>query len=720
MEHYRNCTLCEAMCGVVVTTRDDRVVDVRGDADDPFSRGHVCPKATALADIHHDPDRLRLPLRRRGRDFEEIGWDEAYDEFVDRAKAIRERHGRRAIAVYQGNPTVHNWGQMLFGQLFVQALGAGTRMSATSVDQLPKMLASLEMYGHQMLMSIPDVDRTDLLVVFGANPVVSNGSILSAPGMRRRLAAIRARGGRVVVFDPRRTETAELADEHVFVRPGTDAFVLFGIVATLFEEGLVRLGRFRDRVSGLSTLETLARAFPPEATEALTGVAAVVTRRLARELASTRRAVVYGRVGLCTQEFGGLASYLAECVNVLTGHLDEPGGAMFTTPALDVVELFDRLGMRGHHGRWKSRVRGAPEFGGELPVACLAEEIETPGDGRIRALITMAGNPVLSTPNGRRLERALESLEFVASVDLYLNETTRHAHLILPPTFALEHDHYDLAFAALAVRNVAKYSPAVFERSPEQRHDHEILLELSMRLLGLDPRRSPALATAARTVLRELTPRRLGDALIRLGPRGPLRAGAGGLSLDAVAEALHGIDLGPLEPCLERRLRHPDGKVALAPQVFVDDVQRLRRRLHEPAPAEGSLLLIGRRQLRSNNSWCHNAPRLMRGPDRCTLFVHPADARRHGIASGDRVRVRSRVGSVVVPVELDEGLMPGVASLPHGFGHDRPGTRLAVARRHPGASLNDLTDDLRIDPSTGNADFVQPVELERLELHEGD
>lgn len=719
MVHHRNCHLCEAMCGVVVETRGDRVVDVRGDELDPFSRGHVCPKATALGDIHHDPDRLKRPLRRRGRDFEEIGWEAALDEVAERLAAIRGRHGKRAVAVYQGNPTVHNWGQMLFGQLFAKALDSRSMFSATSVDQLPKMLASLEMYGHQLLLSVPDVDRTDLLVVFGANPVVSNGSIMSAPGMRKRLAAIRARGGRVVVFDPRRTETAELADEHHFVRPSTDAFVLLGMVHTLFAERLVRLGRFESQVAGLETLRRVADEFPPEATAGLTGVSPEVVRSVARALAGSRRAVLYGRVGVCTQEFGGVASWLVEAINVLTGHFDEEGGAMFTTPAVDLVELFDRIGQRGHHARWRSRVRGAPEFGGELPAACLAEEIETPGADQVRALVTMAGNPVLSLPNGARLERALPSLEFMASVDIYLNETTRHADVILPPTFALEHDHYDLAFAAFAVRNVAKYSPALFPRAEDQRHDHEILLGLSQRIASHRGLAAPVGPAMLRVLAPSLTPRRLVDPLIRVGPHGQLRRGSAGLTMDRIAAAPHGLDLGPLERTMPARLRTKERRIELAPACFVEDVDRLRGRLRDASRDANALLLIGRRQLRGNNSWCHNAPRLVKGKDRCTLLVHPDDAARHGLRSGDRARIRSRVGVVEAPVELDAAMMPGVVSLPHGFGHDRPGTRLSVAGREPGVSINDLTDDARLDALSGVADFGGvPVTLERLPVSE--
>lgn len=716
MTHHRACNLCEAMCGVVIETVGDRVVDVRGDERDPFSRGHICPKATALADIHHDPDRLKRPLRRKGKDFEEISWDDALDEVAGRLREVRDRHGKYGVAVYQGNPSVHNWGQMIFGQFFVKALKSRSMYSATSVDQLPKMLASLEMYGNQLAMSIPDVDRTEYFVVFGANPLVSNGSIMSAPGMRRRIDAIRERGGRVVVFDPRRTETADAADEHHFVRPSTDAFVLFSMVHVLFDEKLVNLGRFADEDGALDTLRDLARDFAPEATAHATGVPAEVVRRVARALATTKRAVVYGRVGVSMQEFGGVACWLVEVLNALTAHLDEPGGSMFTTPALDVVDLYDRTGQRGHFAKWHTRVRRAPEFGGELPVACLAEEMETPGEGQVRALVTIAGNPVLSTPNGTRLENAISKLDFMASIDIYVNETTRHADVILPPTFALEHDHYDIALAAFAVRNVAKYSPALFERGEDQRHDYEILLGLASRLMKQERITDPFVARLLRTFGKSLTPKRAGSLLMSLGPYGVRAKGLSGLTMGRVEASLHGLDLGPLESVLKAQLARRKHVLALAPAVFVEDVPRLRQRLAEVSARADGLVLIGRRQLRSNNSWCHNSPRLAKGKDRCTLLVHPDDARAHGLGRGDLARVVSRVGEVVAPVEVTDEVMRGVLSLPHGFGHSRGG-RLRVAEEKPGVSINDLTDEQRIDPLSGVADFGGvPVRIERVTL----
>lgn len=694
MEHHRACHLCEAICGVVIEHDGDRLTGVRGDPDDPLSRGYLCPKATALVDLHHDPDRLKTPLRRTaGGDFEPVDWETALALTAERLAHARRQHGPRGVAFYVGNPTVHNLGALLGMQAFGAALKSHNRYSATSVDQLPKMLASLQMYGHQLLISVPDVDRCDLFIVFGANPLVSNGSLMTAPGMKRRLDAIRARGGRVVVFDPRRTETARVADEHHFVRPGTDALVLFAMVHTVFEEGLVRLGRFAPHVADLDTLRTLAREFAPERTEAVTGVSAVVVRRLTRALADTGRAAVYGRMGVSVTDFGGLSNWLIEVLNVLTGHFDEPGGMMFSSPAADLAAVGTLLGQRGSFGRIRSRVRGAPGFSGELPAACLAEEIDTPGDGQVRALVTLAGNPVLSTPNGARLERALPSLEFMVSIDPYVNETTRHAHVILPPTFGVEREHYDLAFHGLAVRNTARWSDPIRPREASQRHDWEILSDLSARLAA---RGNPLRERALRAAASVLTPARIVDLALRAGPYRLTRA--------KVAAAPSGVDLGALVSVMPGRLQTRDGVIPLAPRCYVDDVPRLRAWwASAEARAPSQLVLIGRRGLRSNNSWGHNSVRLVKGPVGCTLRIHPDDAKARGLAQGDVAVIASRVGEVRAPVEVSDEVMRGVVSLPHGWGHHREGVRMRVAAAHAGVSANDLTDDAALDAMSGNA-----------------
>jgi anaerobic selenocysteine-containing dehydrogenase len=706
--HYRTCNLCEAMCGIAIQVEGGRIVSIRGDADDPFSRGHICPKAVALQDVHEDPDRLRRPLRRRGRDWEEISWDEALAEASERLAAVQKEHGREAVAVYQGNPTVHNYGAALFGQVFLRSLGTRSRFSATSVDQLPQMLASLLMFGHQLLLPVPDIDRTRLFLVFGANPLASNGSLMTAPGVERRLKEMRARGGRLIVVDPRRTETAALADRHVPIRPGSDALLLLALLQVVFAEGLARPGRLASFTDGLDDVEKLAAPFTPESVADATGVPAAVTRELAREFAAASPAVAYGRVGVSMQEFGGLASWLINVLNVATGNLDRPGGAMFTLPAVDLVDLAARVGQRGHFDKGRSRVRGLPEFGGEYPAAVLAEEIETPGPGQIRALVTSAGNPVLSTPNGGRLERALAGLDYMVSIDIYLNETTRHAHLILPPTDALEHDLYDVVFHVLAVRNTAKYSPALFEPAPAARHDWQIFLELSRRVDAAKGRGGwkRRLTQAA---LRRLGPSGLLGLLLRMGPYGLRRGPWRGLSLGRLRRDVHGVDLGALEPCLPDRLYSRGKRIGLAPERFVRDLERLRPRLQH---APNGLLLIGRRDLRSNNSWMHNSERLVKGRDRCTLLMHPQDAERRALADGQRVRVSSRVGSVTAALEVTADVMPGVVCLPHGWGHHREGTRLGVAGARPGASFNDLSDDQAVDALCGTARFsATPVEV---------
>ena len=698
--HFRTCTLCEAMCGIVVSTVGTTVTDIRGDPDDPFSRGHICPKAVALKDVHEDPDRLRRPLRRTGSTWTEIGWDEASDEAAARLTAIQAAHGHDAVATYLGNPTVHSSGAMLFGPDFTRALRTRNRFSATSVDQLPHHVAAMLMFGHALLIPIPDIDHTQHLLMFGANPAASNGSLMTAPGVTDRMKAIQRRGGRVVLVDPRRTETAALVDAHHFIRPGTDALLLLALLHTILADGTERIVQHAAYLTGFDALRALVQPFPPERVAGVTGMHPDTIRTIARDFAAAPSAVAYGRVGVSMQQFGGLACWLISALNVVTGRLDARGGAMFTRPAIDILRDDQKTSDQVRFGRWTSRVRGLPEFAGELPVSALAEEIDTPGAGQVRALVTHAGNPVLSTPNGRRLDAAIAGLDFYLAIDFYLNETTRHAHLILPPTFALERDHYDLVFHTLAVRNTARYSAALFDKPDDARHDWEILNELTWRVSGGVKARAKALALAT------LTPRGMLDIGLRSGPYGAGVSPLGsGLSIRTLAEHPHGIDLGPLQPSLPAALRTADRMLHLAPQTLVDDVARLAATLDAVTPHDGSLQLIGRRALRSNNSWMHNSERLMRGRDRCTLIMHPTDAAAAGVRDGDTVCITSRVGSVVAPVEITDGVMLGVVSLPHGWGHGRSGTRLPTANAHAGVSINDLTDDQRIDTLTGNAGF---------------
>ncbi|MFO0714795.1 MAG: molybdopterin-dependent oxidoreductase [Sandaracinus sp.] len=692
--HVATCTLCEAACGIVVETDGERVVSIRGDHDDPASRGYVCPKAHAMGELHHDPDRLRRPLVRDGAGFREASWDEALRLAIEGFARVRREHGRDAMAVYYGNPVAHNLGLITHGMPLTRLLRTRNVCSASSTDQAPQMLAAEKMLGHVGMIPVPDLDRTELLLIVGANPLVSNGSLLNAPDMKRRLRELRARGGKVIVIDPRHTETAQAADEHVFVRPGTDALVLLAMIHALVEAGLVRLGRLAPHVEGLETLEALARAFSPSRVAARTGVPAETITRIAHEFGRSRRSVAYGRLGACTQEHGTLASWLIMALNVVCARLDEVGGAMFTTPAVDPLDVLRLAGMSSGYDRWRSRVRGLPELMGELPIATLAEEIETPGRGQVRALLTLAGNPALSAPNGPRLEHALGTLEHVVCVDAFLNETTRHAHVILPPVSPLQRAHYDLALHVFSVRNAAKHAPPVFSRGPDERHDWEILAHLTAGLVVPKGLRHAYLAAALRG------PEPIVDLALRAGPHG-LRGRR--LSLRVLRDHPHGLDLGPLEAGrLPARLYTRDRRIHLAPSLFVREAEALVASLETPVPA---LVLIGRRHLRSNNSWLHNAPAMVKGPARCTLLVHPDDAKARGLREGALVELSSRTGRVTVPIEISSEVMPGVVSLPHGWGHTREATRLSVARAHAGVSANDVTDERFLDRLSGNAAF---------------
>jgi anaerobic selenocysteine-containing dehydrogenase len=734
---FGNCPLCEAHCGIAIETDPaaSRVLGIRGDPQDAFSAGYICPKAHGLKGLHEDPDRLRRPLLRTHRGFIETSWDEALDRAADGLRTVRDAHGADAVASYLGNPTAHDLGALLYAQSVIQVLGSRWRFSATSVDQLPKMLSSQLLFGRPLDVPVPDIDHTKFLLVLGANPMVSNGSLMTAPDMPGRLRRLKQRGGRLVVVDPRRSETAAVADRHLFIRPGADALFLMSLVHVLFEEGLVRLGRLEAFTSGVEELRLLAKDFAPELAEPASEVDARDVRRLARELAAAPSAACYGRIGTCTQEFGTLASWLVDVVNVLTGNLDRRGGAMFPTPAAALGGRSRRRAGKLPYGRWHTRVRGLPEYNGELPVAALAEEIDAAGDERVRALFVLAGNPVLSTPNGRRLERALDCLDFMVSSDIYLNETSRHADVILPPVSPLERSNFELPFQQLAVRNGARFSPRALEPPEGAKQQWEILLELAARLGGVPTETVEELMFArvlrsclggeqgesvseerARALLGdEPGPERLLDAMLRAGPRGDgFSEAAGGdarLSLAALRAAPHGVDFGSLEPRLPDKLNTASGRVELAPELLLKDAARLREALARRRAA-GALVLVGRRQMRNNNSWMHNVESLAKGRERCTLLIHPQDAAQRGLVDGARARLRSRAGEIEVPVSLSDEVMPGVVSLPHGFGHGAAGMRLSVAARRPGASFNDLADEQLIDPLSGNAVLCGiPVEV---------
>ncbi|MFE8925040.1 molybdopterin oxidoreductase family protein [Streptomyces rochei] len=724
----RICPLCEATCGLVLTVDGTTVTAARGDRDDVFSRGFVCPKGASFGAADADPDRLRSPLVRKGGGLREAGWEEAFDAVAAGVRPVVERYGPHAVGVVLGNPNVHTMAGALYPPVLLGALGTRSLFTASTVDQMPKHVSSGLLFGDANAIPVPDLDRTDHLLLIGANPLESNGSLCTAPDFPGRLKALRARGGTLTVIDPRRTRTAKLADRHVAIRPGTDALLLAATAQVLFEEGLVDLGALAPHVEGVTELGRALRDFTPESVAAACEVDAEVTRALARELAAAPTAAVYGRIGSCTVPHGTLASWLVDVLNVLTGNLDRPGGALFPQAATDRTPRPAGPGRGFALGRWRSRVSGHPEAKGELPLSALAEEIDTVTDEGepVRALLTVAANPVLSAPDGDRLDKALASLDFMVSVDPYLNETSRHAHVVLPPPPPSQSPHHDFAFNTLAVRNQVRYTRPAVPLEPGRMAETEILARLTLAVTGghgTDPAAVDA-AVVERTLgaavrdphspvhgrdpgelaarlTGENGPERRLDLMLRLGPYGDgFGARPDGLTLQRLLAHPHGIDLGPLRPRLPQPLKTRSGKVELLPGPIAADLPRLRRAMAE-RPA--GLVLVGRRHLRSNNSWMHNVPALTGGSNRCTLQLHPDDAGRLGLRDGQPVRVEGAGGAVTAPAEVTDTVRPGVVSLPHGWGHDRPGTRLTHAATDPGVNVNQLLDGSLLDPLSGNA-----------------
>ncbi len=710
--HKRTCCLCEATCGLEITTQgqgaEKQILSIKGDKDDPFSRGYICPKATALQDLHDDPDRLTQPVKKMsdGR-WKTISWKQAIREAVAGLKGVQKRHGRDSIGSYLGNPNVHNYGNLLVGPMLLKALGSKNKFSATSVDQLPHHMASYFMFGHQLLMPIPDIDHTDFMLIIGGNPVASNGSIMTVPDIKNRLKAINERGGRVVLVDPRRTETAKYAQRHLFIKPGQDILLLLSLLFVFtHEQQLPALPEYVDSAD----LKSLCGEFSPENTAAITGIDARALRELAAQWLAAKSAVCYGRMGVSVQEFGGLCQWLINVLNVITGNFDRQGGAMFTRPAVDLPAVLAARGSRGHYDLYRSRVRDLPEFGGEFPVAALAEEILTKadkskGETQIKAMVTVAGNPIVATPNSQQLTKAFESLDFMVSVDGFINETTRHANIILPPVSQLERDHYDLIFNNFAVRNVAKYSQPLFTPAKGSKHDWQILLDLAS---GFNS------GAHAGPVKKRLTNWLTYQSIRWLKPKGVLNkflaSGKSGLDIKTLENSPQGIDLGELTPQMPQRLFHKNKRLVLTPDIYLQELNRVKVSLLQRTAPE--FVLIGRRHIRSNNSWMHNSRRLIKGANRCTLMLNPQDAEKLNVSDGGRLNVKSRVACLQVPVEITDELMPGVVSLPHGYGHGQKGVQLNQAQSNPGVNTNELTDDLFIDQLTGNSALNGvPVEL---------
>ncbi len=736
--HHRICPFCEAHCGTLVTADIAKgiITGVRGDPDDPFSRGYICPKSYAMKDLHSDPDVIRTPLIKRNGRFEPASWDEALDFTVARLKAVQSTHGKEAVGFYIGNPTAHHPGLLLYSPLLLESLATPQVYCAGSVDHITKVLSSLLMYGDCSMISVPDIDRTDLFVVHGGNPAVSNGSLMTAPGMPQRMKAVRERGGKVIVIDPRRSETAELADQHIPIIPGTDAFFLLGIVHHLFEADLVALGRLGAFAKGLDQVREVAAEFSPDVVGPHCGVPADTIRALAETFAAAPSAIWYGRTGTCTQRFGTLCCWLQDLITILTGNLDRPGGAMFPVgivPAVLYAEKFED-GVPPFD-RWQSRVNGYPELSGVLPTAAIADEILTAGPGQVRAFITMAGNPVLSHPNGGRLVEAFESVEFMLSIAIYLNETTRHADVILPSPPEATHSSFHFFYIPFMVRKIAKWTAPIFPLEPDQLNDWDIFLELVARLEGISlgeveerlvtgwlerfvaGGQHPACAridiSEARSMLAsEPGPDRLFDILVRTGQYGDAFGhDPDGLTVQKIAASPEGLDFGPMEPQLPGRLATPDGLIDLSPDRIVADIAHLRAALTEVRP-EGELLLIGRRHVRSNNSWMHNLHVLAKGKERCVLLVNPVDASARGLDDGDIVEVATDVASIAIRMEISEEIMAGTVSAPHGWGHDLADTAIHIASQRAGANANAVIDERLFDrPSVNSVLNGVPVRL---------
>ena len=703
--HFGTCTLCEAMCGIEVKHDGEKVLSIKGDKNDPFSEGYICPKATALQDLYEDPDRLRQPVERTADGWKEISWPDALDKVAAGIQSLQKKYGNNSLGIYLGNPNVHNMGSMLTTKHLLTSLKSRSRFSATSIDQLPHHVVCMHLFGHMLRIPVPDVNRTQHMLIIGGNPLASNGSIMTAPNMRQKIKDIIARDGKVVVIDPRRTETAELSNEHHFIRPATDVLLLLAMLNEIYQQGFAKaaVSNTANRAAALAPeidrIATFAQDFTAESVAGITGISAAEIKRLVKEYCEADSAVMYGRMGVSVQEFGLLSQYLIMVMNIITGRLDEVGGLMFPNPAVDLV---NNTGP-GYLGKRFTRVKKLPDFNGDYPVVAMADEMLVTGEGQLKGFINVAGNPVLSTPNGEKLDKALAQLEFMVSVDPMINETSRHAHIILPPVSPLEREHYDLTFNGFAVHNVAKYSPALFAKKPNEKHDWEITLELAKRL----NKNAPMATKIERWLTKVLGPKFLLGQGLKRGPYPQV-------SLKTLMKSPHGIDLGPLQSMLPQGLKHKDKQIHLNVDFYQADLDRVKDMMQQYNDSQ--ILLIGRRHVRSNNSWLHNSQRLVKGKSRCTLMLHPETAKVQGIEQGQKVRVTSRVGSVNIEAEITDELMPGVVSIPHGFGHGRKGVKQKIAQAHGGVSVNDLTDDTLIDQLCGNAAVNGvPVMLEAIE-----
>jgi len=676
--HARTCHICEANCGTLMTVEDGKVTKVTGNPEHVLSEGYICPKATAIPDLQNDPDRLRAPMKRTGENWEEISWEQAFSEIAAKHQEIVA--GPKIAAMFLGNPNAHNYSSSFSMRGLTKAWGARGLYSASTLDQLPHMICQKWVYGHNALYPVPDIDRTMYMLCVGGNPLASNGSLWTVPNVKKRIQRLQARGGKFVVVDPRKTETAKIADGHHFIKPGTDTALFLGLLLALDEAGLVNPGRLMSMLKDWDAAWAAVHQFNLADLSDYCGIPAADIRGIAAELGSGQPAIVYGRMGVSVVKHGTLNHWLIQLLNISTGNVDREGGVMFPDSIIDPVE---RSGT-GSYGRYHQRLSGRPEVLGELPAAELAPEITTEGEGQIGALLTLAANPVLSAPGGRQLDDALETLDLMVSIDMYITETTRHADYILPPCGPLEKDHYPLFFTPLAIRNYAAYSPAILEMSEGAKDDWEIMADLEGAIRVAKGENEPPAKIEPRVIL---------DQIMQSSPHK--------ISLAEVEAHPNGYDMGPLKPRLPERLKTEDGLIHCAPDFPMKDLAAFKADF--TVPAAGSFSLIGRRHVRSNNSWLHNSHRLLKGPNRCTLMIHPDDAAGLGLSDGEIVEVSNHVGTVELPIEITEDIMPSVVSMPHGYGHGRKGVKLSVAAEKPGVSMNDLTDPAIVDDLSGNA-----------------
>jgi anaerobic selenocysteine-containing dehydrogenase len=686
-ERVTFCRICEPLCGMVATVEDGRLVQLRPDREHPLSRGYACPKGIAMTEVQNDPDRVLHPLKRVGGpgEFERTTWSEAMRAIAGELKRILAERGPESVGWYMGNPGAFSYSHVLWVKGFLDGLGTPHYYSAGSQDVNNRFAASALLYGSPLVVPIPDLIETDFLFMVGANPLVSHGSVLSAPRVREQLNGIVERGGRVVVVDPRRTETARQF-EHLPVRPDADAWLLLSMLNVIFEEELTDREFISRWTTGADALSEQARAYAPEQTESRTGLPPERVREVARGFARANSAAAYGRTGSCLGRFGTLVAYLLDALNAVTGNLDSPGGAVFGRPPISLDDIGEKAGL-DTYGKVRSRVGGFPDVIGNLPATLLPREITTAGEGQIRAFFVSAGNPVLSVPDGDALEAAFAELDLMVSLDLYVNETNRHAHYVLPATTFLEREDVPVAFLGFYSTPFIQVTEPVVEPAGEAREEWRVIDELS-RALGVAPYSLPVLRRLAKLGIR-ITPRRLIDLLLRVGPAGD-RFGLrpSGLSLAKVARSPHGIVLDDriATGVLARKLRHGDGRVHLHESAIASELGRLGSVNGDSA--DFPLKLIGLRELRSHNSWMHNAPLLMRGGRSHALRIHPDDAERAGLADGDRARIASRAGAIEAPVKLTDEMTPGTVALPHGWGHKGGGWRLANS--NGGANVNAL------------------------------